>query len=163
MPNRQIQRVRYVSRSATAPSALNLKDFHRRETLAQGQRSAAGAKALAGALATRPKQPASTERLAGLSRTREAGKRPPLYATAAVIPGSVGSLVLTSSASLAATSAIGISEVSKPLREASMGLTSRRASYVVLWTMGTSWSRARVPKAPCPQRPPPADASTVQG
>ena len=49
----------------------------------------------------------------------------------------------TSSASLAATSAIGISAVSRPFREASTGLTSRRASYVVLCTTGTSWSRAR--------------------
>ena len=48
----------------------------------------------------------------------------------------------TSSASLAATSAIGSSAVLRPLRDASNGLTSRRASYVVLCTMGTSWSRA---------------------
>jgi len=48
-----------------------------------------------------------------------------------------------SSASLAATSAIGFSAVLRPLREPSRGLTSRRASYVVLCTMGTSWSRAR--------------------
>jgi hypothetical protein len=34
----------------------------------------------------------------------------------------------TSSASLAATFAIGFSAVSRPVREASMGLTSRRAS-----------------------------------
>ena len=49
----------------------------------------------------------------------------------------------TSSASLAATSAIGFSEVLRPLREPSRGLTSRRASYVVPCTMGTSRSRAR--------------------
>ena len=50
-----------------------------------------------------------------------------------------GELVrVTSSASLAAMSAIGISAVSRPFREASMGLTSRRASYVVLCTTGTS-------------------------
>ena len=49
----------------------------------------------------------------------------------------------TSSASLAATSAIGASAVLRPLREPSRGLTSRRASYVVSCTMGTSRSRAR--------------------
>ena len=40
-------------------------------------------------------------------------------------------------------SAIGASAVLRPLREASRGLTSRRASYVVPCTMGTSWSRAK--------------------
>jgi hypothetical protein len=54
------------------------------------------------------------------------------------MPGSTGSLVMTNSASLAATSAIDISAVSRPLRDASMGLTLRRASYVVLWMIGTS-------------------------
>lgn len=49
----------------------------------------------------------------------------------------------TSSASLAATLAIDASAVLRPLREASKGLTSRRASYVVLCTMGTSRSPAR--------------------
>lgn len=49
----------------------------------------------------------------------------------------------TSSASLAATSAIGAYAVLRPLREPSRGLTSRRASYVVSCTMGTSRSRAR--------------------
>src|SRR5260370_4989784 len=49
----------------------------------------------------------------------------------------------TSWASLAATSAIGFSTVLRPLREPSRGLTSRRASYVVSCTMGTSRSRAR--------------------
>src|SRR5258708_22202074 len=48
----------------------------------------------------------------------------------------------TSSASLAATSAIGSSAVLRPLREPSKGLTSRRASYVVSCTIGTSRSRA---------------------
>ena len=51
--------------------------------------------------------------------------------------------MVTSSASLAATSAIGSSAVLRPLREPSRGLTSRRASYVVSCTMGTSRSRAR--------------------
>lgn len=51
--------------------------------------------------------------------------------------------IVTSSASLAATSAIGSSAVFKPLREPSKGLTSRRASYVVWCTTGTSRSNAR--------------------
>jgi len=50
---------------------------------------------------------------------------------------------MTSSANLAATSAIGASVVLRPLREASRGLTSRRASYVVPCTTGTSRSPAR--------------------
>jgi hypothetical protein len=49
----------------------------------------------------------------------------------------------TSSASLAATFAIDSSAVLRPLREPRRGLTSRRASYVVPCTMGTSKSRAR--------------------
>jgi len=49
----------------------------------------------------------------------------------------------TSSAILAATSAIDSSAVLRPLREPSRGLTSRRFSYVVSCTMGTSRSRAR--------------------
>ncbi len=49
----------------------------------------------------------------------------------------------TNSASLAATEAIVSSAVLRPLREPSRGLTSRRASYVVSCTMGTSRSRAR--------------------
>jgi hypothetical protein len=53
------------------------------------------------------------------------------------------SLMATNSASLAATSAIGFSEVFRPLRDPSSGLTSRRASYIVLCKMGTSRSRAR--------------------
>lgn len=53
------------------------------------------------------------------------------------------SQMATSSASLAAISAIVSSAVFKPLREPSRGLTSRRASYVVSCTMGTSRSRAR--------------------
>ena len=40
-------------------------------------------------------------------------------------------------------SVIEFSLVLKPVREPRRGLTSRRASYVVLWTMGTSWSRAK--------------------
>jgi hypothetical protein len=39
--------------------------------------------------------------------------------------------MVTSSASFLATVAIGSSPVLRPLREASIGLTSRRASYVV--------------------------------
>ena len=49
----------------------------------------------------------------------------------------------TRSASLAATSVIESSAVLRPLLEASKGLTSRRASYVVLCTMGMSRSPAR--------------------
>ena len=49
----------------------------------------------------------------------------------------------TNSAIFAATTAIESSTVSKPLREASNGLTLRRASYVVLCTMGTSWLPAK--------------------
>jgi hypothetical protein len=49
----------------------------------------------------------------------------------------------TNSASLAATFAIDASAVLSPLREASKGLTSRRASYVVPCTTGTSRSPAR--------------------
>ncbi len=48
----------------------------------------------------------------------------------------------TNSASLDAISAIVSSTVLRPVRDASRGLTSRRASYVVLCTMGTNWSRA---------------------
>jgi hypothetical protein len=44
----------------------------------------------------------------------------------------------TSSASLAAMSGIDPSDVLRPLREPRRGLTSRRASYVVPCTMGTS-------------------------
>jgi hypothetical protein len=44
----------------------------------------------------------------------------------------------TNSASLAATFAIVFSAVFSPFRDASMGLTSRRASYVVLCTTGMS-------------------------
>ena len=49
----------------------------------------------------------------------------------------------TSSASFAATVSIGFSAVLRPVREASIGLTSRSASYVVPCTTGMSWSRAR--------------------
>src|SRR3546814_5801244 len=63
----------------------------------------------------------------------------------------------TNSASLAATSVIGISAVSRPFREASIGLTSRRAR----------WERAGhalgVPKAPCQRRPLPGGASAAPG
>lgn len=52
-------------------------------------------------------------------------------------------LCATSSAILAATSAILSSSVLRPLREASRGLTLRRASYVVSCTTGTSWSVAK--------------------
>ena len=45
---------------------------------------------------------------------------------------------VTNSASLAATFAIVFSAVFSPFREASMGLMSRRASYVVLCTTGMS-------------------------
>lgn len=49
----------------------------------------------------------------------------------------------TSSAILTAMSAIESSAVFKPVREASNGLSSRRASYVVSCTTGMSCSRAR--------------------
>lgn len=51
--------------------------------------------------------------------------------------------MVTSSASLVATSAIGSSAVFRPLRDPSKGLTSRRASYVVSCTIGMRRSRER--------------------
>ncbi len=62
----------------------------------------------------------------------------------------------TNSASLDATSVIGSAEVLRPLREPSKGLTSRRSSYVVLCTMGTSKSRAKSAESSLSAMPSPA-------